>query len=279
MHRPTTQPLDRTFFEGSTAAVAQRLLGKLLVRRLSNGQRLSGIIVEVEAYVSEGDPACHSHRGPTPRNASMFLSAGTLYVYSIHTRYCLNVVTEAAGRGSAVLIRALQPLEGLEAMALLRGVEVPDELASDPSENGPSHSRRTAWLRSLTTGPGRLCQALAVDRLHDGLELPQADTIWVEAAPTYLRPVRKQVTDLLSPHPTLSPAMLAARGRKKGIGTGNLSAHGSLDDALWKIVSSPRIGISRAQTLPLRWFIDGHQLVSGCARDHSQGRHWRFAMD
>ncbi len=221
---PATGPLGGHFYAGPTSEVAQRLLGKLLVRRLSNGQRLSGIIVEVEAYLSGDDPASHSSRGPGRRNASMFLAAGRLYVYSIHNRFCLNVVTEGDGIGSAVLIRALEPLEGLEQQSLLRGV------ASLP---GASTS---AQLRSLTTGPGRLCQALGVDKSLDGVELTTGNSIWLEAAPNFVNSIE------------------------------------------WSVQTTPRIGISQAQELPLRWFIDGHQLVSGCARDHTRGRHWRFAL-
>ncbi len=116
--------LKGCFYEGAPRQVAKRLLGKLLVRQLADGTRLSGIVVEVEAYLSRNDPACHAHIGLRKRNASMFAAPGTLYVYSIHRRHCLNVVTEAIGCGSAILIRALEPLEGLTYMASLRGPTV-----------------------------------------------------------------------------------------------------------------------------------------------------------
>jgi DNA-3-methyladenine glycosylase len=192
------------------------------VRRIGN-QRLSGIIVEVEAYLSHGDPASHSAKGLKTRNASMFDSAGKLYVYTIHSRHCLNVVTEPEGIGSAVLIRAIEPLEGWQAMSQLRGVALPEQ---------PSQS--VAWLRQLTSGPGRLCQALAVNLDHDGIHLSNSQEIWIE------QPI---------------DAVLAAN---------------------WTLTNSTRIGISQAADLPLRWFIDGHQLVSGRASDHRRGRTWRF---
>lgn len=149
---------------GETLAVAERLLGCLLVRQL-NGERLSGIIVETEAYLAENDPASHSFAGPKKRNVAMYQAAGTLYVYSIHAKYCLNVVTEAAGTGAAVLIRALQPWEGIEPMQ--------------------AH-RKAVSLRDLSTGPARLCQALAITTEQDQTDLVSSESIWIESAPTAL---------------------------------------------------------------------------------------------
>jgi DNA-3-methyladenine glycosylase len=144
-----------------TVRAARQLLGKLLVRQTDQG-RCSGWIVEVEAYLDQGDDASHSQCGPTPRNRSMFLEAGCFYVYQIHQQHCLNWVTCPAGIGSAVLIRALQPREGIDRMELLRGT-------SDP--------------RLLTTGPGRLCQALAIDRSLDGLAASTGGALWIESPP------------------------------------------------------------------------------------------------
>jgi DNA-3-methyladenine glycosylase len=137
--------LDRAFFERSVHDVAPALVGATL---LVDG--VGGMIVEVEAYDHE-DPAAHGYRGQTPRNASMFGPPGHAYVYrSYGIHWCLNFVCESTGVASAVLIRALEPTHGLETMFARRGVG--DE-------------------RLLCAGPGRLCQALAVTREHDGLPL------------------------------------------------------------------------------------------------------------
>ena len=110
----TGQRLSIDFYSQTTVEVARNLLGKVLVRKLDNGEILAGIVVETEAYLPADDPASHSFRGLGRKNASMFEAAGTLYVYPIHAKYCLNVVTEPKGLGAAVLIRALQPIEGLQ---------------------------------------------------------------------------------------------------------------------------------------------------------------------
>lgn len=213
--------LNKDFYNQTTEEVAKALLGKTLVRVLDDGTRLSGIVVEVEAYLSIDDAASHSAIGCTRRNASMFSDPGMLYVYSIHNRHCMNVVTEPSGIGSAVLIRAVEPVEGVERMLQAR---------KQPSGVGLT----VATARSIATGPGRLCQALEVDRNLDATELTLGDQLYLEAALD----------------------CIASRS--------------------WQIHRSPRIGISKAQEKLLRFFIDGHQLVSGCARDHSSGRTWTF---
>ena len=120
------------------------------MRRLPDGTRLAVRLVEVEAYGPE-DPASHGFRGPTPRNAVMFGPPGHLYVYrSYGMHWCANVVTGRRGEGSAVLLRAAEPLEGIEAMAARRGL---------------------GDLRRLCAGPGRLTQALAISREDDGADL------------------------------------------------------------------------------------------------------------
>jgi DNA-3-methyladenine glycosylase len=140
--------LRRSFFDRSVHDVAPELIGATL---LVDG--VGGVIVEVEAYDHE-DPAAHGYRGKTARNASMFGAAGQAYVYrSYGIHWCLNFVCEEVGVASAVLIRALEPTAGLEAMRARRGV------ADD---------------RLLSAGPGRLCQALAITGEHDGLPLDEA---------------------------------------------------------------------------------------------------------
>ena len=153
--------LTASFFDRPTLKVAKALLGTRLMRRTDRGL-VAGWIVEVEAYLWRGDPACHANRGRTPRNAAMFYPPGRLYVYSIHAKYCMNVVTEAEGRGAAVLIRAVEPLYGEEWMRQNRGL---DNL-------GPE----------LTNGPGKLCAAFEIDRRLDGIDLTTHPAVWIEAA-------------------------------------------------------------------------------------------------
>ena len=151
--------LGRDFFARSVHAVAPDLVGVTL---LVDG--VGGPIVEVEAYDHE-DPAAHGYGGRTSRNASMFGPAGHAYVYrSYGIHWCLNFVCEQEGSASAVLIRALEPRAGLEAMRERRGLD--DE-------------------RLLCAGPGRLCEALAVTREHDGLPLdrPPFELLAREAEP------------------------------------------------------------------------------------------------
>jgi DNA-3-methyladenine glycosylase len=146
--------IDRAFFDRSVHELAPELLGVTL---LVDG--VGGRIVEVEAYDHE-DPAAHGFRGRTERNASMFGPAGHAYVYrSYGIHWCLNVVCEPEGVANAVLLRALEPTHGLELMRARRGV------ADD---------------RLLCAGPGRLCQALAVTRDHDGLALDEPPFALVE---------------------------------------------------------------------------------------------------
>jgi DNA-3-methyladenine glycosylase len=158
--------LPREFFEARTEWVTPRLLGKLLVHKTGERQMV-GRIVEVEAYLGpHNDPkdaAAHSHRGPTPRNLVLFGPPGYTYVYSIYGMYfCLNFSCEADGQAGGVLLRALEPVSGLDQMAMNRGL--------------PLDMKRTdTFLRQLTTGPSRLCQALAVTRAsHNGLDVTSA---------------------------------------------------------------------------------------------------------
>jgi DNA-3-methyladenine glycosylase len=144
MHSPSER-LARPFFDRSVHEVAPELIGATL---LVGG--VGGVIVEVEAY-HHTEPAAHSYRGRTERNAVMFGPAGYAYVYrSYGIHWCLNFVCEGEGSASAVLIRALQPVSGLAAMRRRRGMS--DE-------------------RLLCAGPGRLCEALAVTHAHNGLRL------------------------------------------------------------------------------------------------------------
>jgi len=151
--------LGRAFYARDTLKVARELLGKRLVR-VMGGERLSGLILETEAYIGEEDRACHASRGRTPRTEVMYGLPGHAYIYFIYGMYhCLNVVTDRVGFPAAVLIRGLQPQEGVEYMRRNRGF---------PPEG------------ELTNGPGKLCQALAIDRSLNGLDLCQSDLLFLE---------------------------------------------------------------------------------------------------
>jgi DNA-3-methyladenine glycosylase len=150
-------PLARSELPIDTVSLARYLIGKVLVRELPEGV-VSGRIVETEAYVV-GDAAGHAYRGMTPRNHSLFLEHGHAYIYVAYgISYMVNVSSEMPGTGAGILIRALEPLEGIPIMRLNRGVE---------------------RLRDLTRGPGRLAAALRVDGRLDGLDLCREGPLWL----------------------------------------------------------------------------------------------------
>ena len=153
--------LPRSFFARPSTLVAPELLGRVVVRILPDGTRLAGRLVEVEAY-EQGDPASHSYRGrPTPRTEVMFGPAGRLYVYFTYGQhFCSNVVTGPDGYGSAVLLRAAEPLDGLDAMANNRGTDAP---------------------RLLCSGPARLTQAFEIGRADNGTDLVSDPSLFLLA--------------------------------------------------------------------------------------------------
>jgi len=168
-----TRRLGRDFFARDTLTVARALLGRRLVRVL-DGQRLAGRIVEVEAYVGEEDQASHASCGRTRRNAPMYGPPGHAYVYFIYgMHHCFNVVTGREGTPAAVLLRALEPLEGLEVMRALR-IPGPASSGCSPRAEGRRGSMPDV---QLTSGPARLCQALGIDRRFDGADLCAPDAL------------------------------------------------------------------------------------------------------
>jgi DNA-3-methyladenine glycosylase len=145
--------LTASFYARDPRQVANELLGKILLRR--DGRKIrAGRIVEVEAYLGRNDPAAHAHRGPTKRNEVLFGPPGRAYVYFIYGfHYCLNVSCEPDGQAGSVLFRALEPIAGIDEMYAARDLE-------------PKHGRVTE-LRLLTSGPGRMAEALSITRERD----------------------------------------------------------------------------------------------------------------
>jgi DNA-3-methyladenine glycosylase len=200
------QPLDCAFFGRDPRRVARELLGKVLVRdaHQSARQRLAARIVEVEAYLGEKDPASHAAAGNTARTSVLFGPPGFAYVYFIYgSHYCLNVSCDREGKAGGVLFRALEPLLGIEEMAVARGVAL----------RGPRD------LPNLTSGPGRLAQAFGITRARDnGCDLTSSrSSLWIG------------------------------------------------DDGFRSraVVTTPRIGITKAAERPLRYFLEGNRFVSG----------------
>ena len=184
-----SSPLPSSFYDRDPVVVAREILGKVLVT-VVDGVPTRGVVVETEAYLAEGDSACHAARGRTPRNATMFGRPGLTYVYPIHGRVCMNLVTLPEGTPSAILLRAVEPLEGLEVMRVRR--------------------RRDA-VHELTSGPAKLCEAFGVTRSLDGHDATAAGTLWL-----------------------CEPASAELRGVE--------------------VVAGPRIGVSSAVELPLRFY-------------------------
>ena len=149
--------LDRAETPVDTEALARFLIGKMLMRALADGVA-GGRIVETEAY-EIGDPAGHAYRGVTTRNQALFLERGHAYVYLAYgISFMLNISSETSGVGAGVLIRAIEPTVGVAIMQRNRGVE---------------------RVRDLARGPGRLCEALAIDRRLDGIDLCQIGPLWL----------------------------------------------------------------------------------------------------
>jgi len=178
---PALVPLPRDFYSRDPRLVSRDLLGKILLRR-HRRKILAGRIVEVEAYLGQNDPAAHSACGRTPRNAALFGPPGHAYVYFIYgNHFCFNVSCLPDGEAGGILFRALEPVAGIEDMAEARGVSLSQE-----SGKGD--------LRKLTSGPGRLAQALGITRERDNekdLTSIRSDLIIVDDA---FGPHRVEVT-------------------------------------------------------------------------------------
>src|SRR5436309_10497172 len=169
--RITIRRIRRPELPVDTVELARFLIGKVVVHDLPAG-RVSGRIVETEAY-PPGDPAGHHFRGPTPRIRSMYLAPGHVYVFfNYGAHFMLNVVSEPRETAAAILIRALEPLEGIEIM---------------------QRHRKTTELLDLTRGPGRLAQALQIDRRHDGLDLCAPGPLWLGETNHVVGPIGKSV--------------------------------------------------------------------------------------
>jgi DNA-3-methyladenine glycosylase len=152
------EPLPREFYSRDTRVVARDLLGKYLIRHL-NDENIVAKIVEVEAYRGSDDPASHAYKGQTPRNQLMFGKAGFSYVYFTYGKhYCLNVTTEKEGIPGAVLIRAIEIMDGLE---LAR------------------RNRKANSLVNLSNGPGKLTEALNITKIHNGLDLTERNELFI----------------------------------------------------------------------------------------------------
>ena len=198
------QRLPRDFYLRDTITVAEELLGKVLVYQATPALFLAGRIIETEAYLGLEDPAAHTYGGRrTARNASMYLEGGHAYVYQIYGLHlCLNVVTKEQGTPEAVLLRALEPFYGLEHMLLNRG--------------------GTCNVANLTSGPGRLCQALGFERSLDGTDFVTSPKIFIAHPPN-------------DNHPSFT----IERGERVGIDYAG-------DAAIW----------------PLRFAVKGHPCIS-----------------
>jgi DNA-3-methyladenine glycosylase len=159
--------LRRADLPVGTMALARYLIGKTLVHDLPTA-RLSGIIVETEAY-PPGDAASHAFRGETRRNGSLFLDRGYCYVYFTYgSSFMVNVASEEPGIGAGVLLRALEPLEGIDIMERFRDTRRP---------------------RDIARGPGRLAQAMNVDKRYDGIDLCAGEALWLGTATRPIGPI------------------------------------------------------------------------------------------
>ncbi|MGH9322861.1 MAG: DNA-3-methyladenine glycosylase [Vicinamibacteria bacterium] len=168
--------LGRRFYRRDPVTLAKALLGQILVRRFEDGRELRGRIVDVEAYLGILDRAAHSFSGRrTARNASMWLDAGHAYVYFTYgMHWCVNVVADREGIPTACLIRALEPLQGIEEMRRRRSRKLSTECLRDTD---------------LCSGPAKLTEALGIDRSLDGVDLVEANRLTILRGPSSARAI------------------------------------------------------------------------------------------
>jgi len=192
--------LDRSIYQKKTVTIARELLGTYLVHDSPEG-RTAGRIVETEAYLCRNDPACHAHKGQTKRNAVMFGPPGHAYIYFIYGMYyCFNVVTAPEGVGEAVLVRALEPVEGIALM---------------------EKRRKTTQLHNLCSGPGKLVLAMGMTPQMNGWPLFEG-ALTLHTKDSFACPIPRKSD----------------------------------------IVATPRIGITAAAELPLRFYLKGNRFAS-----------------
>ena len=176
---PVSVKLPRSFYDRPTLDVARDLIGKVLVH-VRRGVRTSGVIVEVEAYIGESDPACHAAPGPTRRNEPLYGAPGRAYVYLNYGVHCLvNVVTEAQGSPAAVLLRALTPLEGVDVMRRRRAREMKGRRRLAGATVGDDE---------LCRGPGNLTMAMAITLAENRVDL-SGDRLFVEDRDIHAGPI------------------------------------------------------------------------------------------
>lgn len=163
----TSEKLGLSFYDKQCDVLAKHLLGKTLVRTLDSGERLSGVIVETEAYLGRVDKAAHSYKGKTEKNEAMFMDPGTAYVYNIYGMYCcMNISSK--GEGCAVLIRSLEPKEGIDIMEKERSKAKKDQT-------------KKLKHKDFCNGPSKLCQSLHITKnAINKLDMTSSDKIWLE---------------------------------------------------------------------------------------------------
>ena len=185
--------LSRSFYNGDTVEIAQKLLGKYMVRRLESGELLAGRIIETEAYVGRCDKACHAYNyRRTERTNILFGPPGYAYIYLIYGMYhCLNFVTEPEGEPAAVLLRGIEPVAGIDTIRRLRFGDAP----------------MTAYRKKhFLDGPGKVCQGLALTRTENGLDLT-GDTLFLCDTPK----------DAGLPSPPVLPRERLCKGTRIGV--------------------------------------------------------------
>jgi len=185
---PKYQRLSKKFYSQNTFKLAQLLLGKYLIRKIGKNI-LIGKIAETEAYYGPNDKASHASRGKTERTKLMFGRSGTAYIYQIYgLYYCFNIVTEAKDFPAAILIRAVEPIEGIKQMQINRGCHPELSRRMTRRRHGStmpvlSQAEGLTMTKNLTNGPAKLCQAFKIDKKLNGLNLISSNQLYLAANP------------------------------------------------------------------------------------------------